>query len=501
MGQAELRPHRRIIHRFGFQSIFMLTNSSVSVIFDLVFFIIPVGSEEGVRRLPYVTIALIAINSIIWIITALIVGGQMSELNQMNERMLEIEVYYTYQLIETDPGLLNEFDYDKIRVRILEGEIIPVGTEDYRQWRRLYENFTKKNEQMLFNKFGFTPARFDLFRLFSSMFLHGNFFHLLFNMLFLWLVGCNIEDDWSWKVFLGLYLIGGMVAGIFHWLAFSKSMVPLIGASGAIAAIMGAFMIRHFKTKIRFAYFFLLFIKPYYGVFSVYAGIALPIWFLQQILGASWGMESGTAYWAHIGGFVFGVAMGASFKFFGIEKKYIEPMVEDSFEKLKMSPKMKEASRLLDLENVTDAVPLLQQVVGEEQFNYDAPLILARLYYESGNDEDARSMYEKAMDIALRIANSDLVFSLHDEVEMKNYLKFFSEKTLYRLANFYEQSGDYEEAVKLYGLHIQIHQTSPVRPKAIHKVYLLFRNNLKDEVMARNALAYLHREYPEWLQA
>ena len=464
------------------------------------FFIIPIGSEEGVRRLPYVTIGLIAINSVIWIITALIVGGQISELNQINERLLEIEVHYTYQLIETDPALLNEFDYEAIRQRILDGEIIPVGTEDYRQWRRLYENFTEKSGQMLYNKFGFTPARFDFFKLFSSMFLHGNFFHLLFNMLFLWLVGCNIEDDWSWKVFLGLYLIGGLVAGIFHGLAFPKSTIPLIGASGAIAAIMGAFMIRHFKTKIRFAYFFLFFIRPYFGVFSIYAGIALPIWFLQQILGASWGMESGTAYWAHIGGFVFGAVLGVSLKFFGIEKKYIEPMVEDSFEKLKMSPKMKEASRLLDIENMTDAVPLLQQVVEEESLNYDAPLILARLYYESGNDDRSRPMYEKAMDIALRTGNADLIFSLHDELEMKQYLKFFSEKTLYRLANFYERAGKYEDAVRLYGLHIQIHQTSPVRPKAIHKVHMLFRNQLKDEVMAKNALAYLDKEYPQWLQ-
>jgi TolA-binding protein len=89
---------------------------------------------------------------------------------------------------------------------------------------------------------------------------------------------------------------------------------------------------------------------------------------------------------------------------------------------------------------------------------------------------------------------------LHDELEMKQYLKFFSEKTLYRLANFYERTGKYEDAVKLYGLHIQIHQTSPVRPKAIHKVHMLFRNQLKDEVMARNALAYLDKEYPQWLQ-
>lgn len=463
------------------------------------FFLIPIGSEEGVRRLPYVTIGLIAINSIIWIITSLVVGGQAADLQQLNERMLEIESYYTYQLIEEDVNLLSDFDYDKIRERILAGEIIPIGTEDYRQWRRLYDNFTEKNNQFVYNRFGFTPSRFNLFKLFTSMFLHGGFFHLFFNMLFLWLVGCNIEDDWSWKVFLGLYLTAGIVAGIFHGLAFPDSRVPLIGASGAIAGVMGAFMIRHFKTKIRFAYFFLLLIKPYYGVFSIYAGIALPIWFVQQILGASWGMETGTAYWAHIGGFVFGAAMGVSFKFMGIEKRYIEPMVEDSFEKLKMSSKMKEANRFLDEENLNAAVPLLLEIVGEEEFNHDAPLTLARLYYENGDDDRARQMYERAMDIALRIDNKDLVFSICEEIEAKQYLKRLSEKTLYRLAVAYEGYGQYEQAAKLYGLHIQVYRTSPVRPKAIYRLHLLFKNSLKDETKAGHAMAYLRKEYPEWL--
>jgi membrane associated rhomboid family serine protease len=93
---------------------------------------------------------------------------------------------------------------------------------------------------------------------------------------------------------------------------------------------MGAFMIRHYKTKIRFAYFFwLIFVPPIFGSFAIYAGIALPVWFVMQIVSARWSVEAGTAYYAHVGGFVFGAIIGMGMKFLGIEKKYVAPMVED----------------------------------------------------------------------------------------------------------------------------------------------------------------------------
>lgn len=463
------------------------------------FFIVPVGSEEGVRRLPYVTIGLIALNTIIWIITSMVLGGQVRELEQLHARMLEIETHYTFQIVDVDPDLLGGADYERVRERIRDGDVIPLGTEDFQRWTNLYETYQQKSSRLVFNRFGVTPARFSVLKLFSSIFVHADFFHLLFNMLFLWLVGCNIEDDWSWKVFLGLYLVSGLVAGIFHALAFSGSQVPLIGASGAIAGIMGAFLIRHYKTKIRFAYFFFL-IRPYFGTVSVYAGIALPVWMAQQVLGAAWGAESGTAYWAHIGGFVFGAVTGASFKFLGIEEKYIEPMVEDSFEKLKLSPRMKEAYRLLDEGNTDAALTLLVQITGEERYNHEAPLVLARLHDAAGRHEAAALMYDRAVGIGLRTENQDIIAALHDEMDEKDHLKDLSEKNLYNLADRYEASGRYEAAARLFGLYIQLHRASPARPKAIHRIYALLKDKMNDANKAQKALAYLNREYPGWLR-
>lgn len=462
------------------------------------FFIIPIGSEEGVRRLPYITMGLVVLNTLIWIITSSVLGSQEKELAELDRRMSEIEQRYIYKIIEKDPRILTNFDLETIHDRFATDSIIPVESEDYYYWQSLYREFKEKKSRVVFEQWGFKPSTFNLRQMFSSLFIHANFLHLLFNMLFLWLVGCNIEDDWSWKIFPGLYLISGVVACLFHTAAFPKSDVPLIGASGAIAGIMGAFMIRHFKTKIRFAYFIWIILRPYFGTFTMYAGIALPIWFLEQILGASWSIESGTAYWAHIGGFVFGAVVGASFKFFGVEKKYIEPMVEETFEKLKLSPKMKEINRKLDAGDTAGAIPLLLQIINEEPGNFDACLILARMYFEKGHHNDAAVMYNKVLDLSLRTEETELKLSIYEEIKEKNLLNGIYEKNIYNLANFLEKLNKYEEAIKIYDLYINLFPNGRVRSKALYRDYLIYKNKVKDQLKAQNTLWVLKKEYPEF---
>jgi len=161
------------------------------------FFFIPIGSEEGVRRLPYLTIGLIVINSIIWIMTGSILSGQMNDLERLDRELFQIEERYLDELLEKDPGLLTNMDYNEVRERFETSEIIPQGSDDYIEWKSLYKEYKTKLSSMVFEQLGFKPKRFDFLRMFSSMFIHANFFHLFFNMLFLWMVGCNIEDDWS----------------------------------------------------------------------------------------------------------------------------------------------------------------------------------------------------------------------------------------------------------------------------------------------------------------
>ncbi len=463
------------------------------------FFLIPIGSEEGVRRLPYLTIGLIAINVIIFIITNSVQQYRTKELLRINRELMEIESSYIYNLVNKDPYYMTEQDFDDIHERFITEDIIPQYSDDYAEWRRLYDEY-KKYSVSVFEQLGITPSRFDFVKMFTSMFVHGDLFHLIFNMLFLWMVGCNIEDDWSWKVFLGLFLISGIAAVLMHVAMFPKSSIPLIGASGAIAGVMGAFMVRHYKTKIRFAWLIWLFItRPFFGTFSIFAGIALPIWFLLEIACAGGSVDAGgTAHWAHIGGFVFGAVVGTSMRFLGIEKKYVVPMVEESFEKLKMSPAMKEANKMLEAGDAAGAMPLLLAAINEEPYNADAPLTIARLYYEKGHLDDATVMYNKAIEAMLRKQDTDVLLATIEELEEKDMLNILTEKNVYSCAAFCEGIPDYEKALKLFGQYINLFPKGKVRSKVIYRIHLIFKNKLQNARMAQSSLAFLKNEYPDY---
>jgi len=464
------------------------------------FFLIPIGSEEGVRRLPYLTIGLITANVIIFIITNAVHHHQLDEIYDIKWKMSKIISQYQHRPSETSLFLFTEDDFDELNDMIVNQKIIPHHSENFRKWQDLYSELKEKMRSTVFRQLGLTPREFNILKIFSSMFVHGGIFHLVFNMLFLWMVGCNIEDDWSWKVFLGFYVISGIAAALMHVAMFPQSNLPLIGASGAIAGIMGAFMIRHYKTKIRFAWFIWVFItRPFLGTFSVYAGIALPIWFLLEISCAGKSVEAGgTAHWAHIGGFVFGALVGSSMRFLGIEKKYVAPMVEDSFEKLKLSSRMKEANRMLEAGDTAGAMLLLLQVINEEPYNADAPLTIARIYYEKGHLDDATVMYNKAIEAILRKQDKNLLQATIEEMKEKDIIHRLTEKNLYSCAAFCEGITDYEKALELFGLYIKLFPDGRVRPKVIYRTYFIFKNKLLNEKMAQSALAFLKKEYPDF---
>jgi membrane associated rhomboid family serine protease len=138
--------------------------------------------------------------------------------------------------------------------------------------------------------------------LFSSTFLHGGFLHLAGNMLYLWIFGNNVEDYLGHVKFLFFYLLCGVAAAFTHTLAESTSTVPMIGASGAISGILGAYLILYPRARVVtmiWFFFFLRFVR-------LPAFVVLGLWFLMQLPGALGG-SGGIAWFAHIGGFVFGL--------------------------------------------------------------------------------------------------------------------------------------------------------------------------------------------------
>ena len=143
---------------------------------------------------------------------------------------------------------------------------------------------------------------------FTSMFLHGGFMHLGGNMLYLWIFGDNIEVAMGWKRFIVFYLLCGIAAALAQALVNPTSNIPMIGASGAIAGVLGAYLLLYPRARVR------VFMFPF-GIFGVPAVIVLGFWFLLQLVNSA-GMSDGggVAYLAHVGGFVAGLVLAPLFR-------------------------------------------------------------------------------------------------------------------------------------------------------------------------------------------
>jgi membrane associated rhomboid family serine protease len=175
-------------------------------------------------------------------------------------------------------------------------------------------NMNARALDQLFWEWGIVPLRFKVhphlphtyFTLISSMFLHGGWTHIIGNMWSLWIFGDNVEDRMGRWGFLSFYLLSGLAAGFGHILTNTASQVPTVGASGAIAGVMGAYLLLfpHARVVTLVPIFFFL------QIIEVPAVLFLGFWFVSQLfsgtLSLTAGGHGGVAWWAHIGGFVVG---------------------------------------------------------------------------------------------------------------------------------------------------------------------------------------------------
>jgi len=182
----------------------------------------------------------------------------------------------------------------------------------------IYEtNLSQTGLQQFIHTYGLVPAKFSFTNpttwlpLLTHMFLHGSWWHVLSNMWTFFIFGDNVEDRMGSGPFLIFYLVGGFVAGIIQMTLGGDPNVPSIGASGAIAAVLGAYFLYFPKSKVVTFIPFLLFIWFVRLPSVIYLGI----WFVSQLFsGITSSSASGIAWWAHIGGFVFGLILALIIK-------------------------------------------------------------------------------------------------------------------------------------------------------------------------------------------
>ncbi|MGQ9596376.1 MAG: rhomboid family intramembrane serine protease [Thermoproteota archaeon] len=174
----------------------------------------------------------------------------------------------------------------------------------------IMEMFTLDYEFVILH-YGFIPIVLTMnpidgvFRILTSMFLHADLLHIFSNMLFLYIFGDNVEDRMGHVKFLFFYLFFGMAAGIMHFVIDPNSMMPAIGASGAISGVMGAYLVMFPYSRIRVFYRFFFIKLP--------AVLYLGFWFLMQLFESMLPEYTGIAYWAHIGGFIAGMIIALAF--------------------------------------------------------------------------------------------------------------------------------------------------------------------------------------------
>lgn len=164
----------------------------------------------------------------------------------------------------------------------------------------------------VFMTWGLIPARLmqgdGVATLVTSMFLHAGWMHIIGNMLFLWIFGDNLEDEMGHAGFLLFYLLSGLAAAFAQTAMDAGASIPMVGASGAIAGVMGGYLLLFPKARVDVLFIFLIFFR----IFPIPAWIVLGLWFAIQLLsGLSVpGDMGGVAYWAHAGGFAGGVLLG-----------------------------------------------------------------------------------------------------------------------------------------------------------------------------------------------
>jgi len=162
------------------------------------------------------------------------------------------------------------------------------------------------NFKEIINNYGFIPAQVSILALFTSMFLHGGIAHVFGNMWFLWIFGDNVEDKWGHITFIFIYLGSGIFAAFVHWLSNPASLIPTIGASGAISGVLGSYMVMFPNVKVHVT-------GPGFSRFPLSAIAMIGFWFIMQLALGTIGLfgdtGSGIAFWAHVGGFIFGAAV------------------------------------------------------------------------------------------------------------------------------------------------------------------------------------------------
>lgn len=276
--------------------------------------LIPLGPEAETPRLPRLTAVLIVLNALVFLFTS---GSDVRGLAEEEARLERIAAFTLGPVLRDRPDLAARRAPHSSVLAFLSRETgwaqAVSDPEARERLQRCVEDYRKLTSAHPFYRYGFVPAEVTPARLVTHMFIHADALHLCFNMLFLWAVGGLLETTLGWPLFATLYLLSGIAAALSHAASHPASAEPAVGASGAVAGLMGLFAVVHAREPMRLALVSMLAIAPRVSFFSLPAVVFLGAWVLEQVFWAlmTTSVDVGIAFWAHLGGFALGALAGA----------------------------------------------------------------------------------------------------------------------------------------------------------------------------------------------
>ena len=400
--------------------------------------LVPIKHENmAARRWPVVTLTLIAINTVVFLLTTMSMSDEAPQLGKVKSDILilaalhpELKMHPEEQRLidgfkeshpdewkvvqNPDREVINAYD---ARIRKIDD---PGALQQ--EMDSLNERYVKLSSSSIVEHYAFVPAHPTALSYLTANFLHGGWMHLIGNMWFLWLAGFVLEDVWGRWLYSAFYLIAGAAALQFHAWLNPGSITPALGASGAVAALMGAFLVRFPKMKIEMAWIWWFSIvrllrtgNPFRMLrFKAPAYCLLPLWLGIEILyGTVFRSMSSVAHWAHVGGFVFGAVAAVAIRYSSIEHKASQAIEEEIA--WTNDAELEHASTMMEQDQLDEAQALLTGYVATNPKSLDAWALLRQIYTRQS---DTKSFLEATIKTCgLHLRANEIEAAFHDYAE------------------------------------------------------------------------------------
>jgi membrane associated rhomboid family serine protease len=421
--------------------------------------LLPVGQlSSTVRRYPWVTYVLLALN--VGVFSGMLLMPSEEELHRELKKLVEevadelMASPYLSVPPEVEGFLDQEFLASLAKRRAAWSEqggvpdparIIQAQTVLDEQGHRAVAIMDRLPER----RFGFVPLRPSALTMLTSSFIHEGWLHLLANLLFLFVTAPFLEDLYGRPVFAVLYALCAAAACNAHALALPGSSVPLVGASGAIAGVMGAYLVRLATARIRFLLLPIPIVPAIRIPIVLPAFVVFPLWLAEQTVYAfATNADIGVAWWAHIGGFAFGAFAALLLKLTRFEETFVNPAIERRIS-LAKTPAFEEAIEARVAGDFARARLRLREALAEAPQNVDMWAEAYELALASRAKTEVPDLVSRLIETYERMGEPQLASTLVDERRWEA-LGPMPTQFLMNLASYLDRVGDKRAALGYY---------------------------------------------------